>query len=314
MPLHVIRYDDAGAARWGLLLDGGVALLSIDAATTAELLAAGPSALRAATLRERHPLDALRLLSPVTAPCRIVCQGANYRGHMIDAGLDPDAKDYNMFFTKSDASLAPPVGELRAPAHVKLLDYELELGLVIGTALDRSVTLDADGLARHVAALVMVNDVTARDVQLPQLQWFKGKSYRGFCPTGPVLCVLEPGDHALIDALDLTLTVNGEVRQQDSTANLVFKPAETLSELSTCCDLSPGDLLLTGTPAGCGLKAPSALLQKIAGLLPEKMKWRAFVRTQSRRRQYLRSGDVMRSTIASADGRIDLGAQALTVR
>ncbi len=72
------------------------------------------------------------LLSPVTAPCRVICQGANYRRHMVESGLDPDAKTFNMFVEKSDASVAPPVGEVVRPRHVRLLDYEIELGLVIG--------------------------------------------------------------------------------------------------------------------------------------------------------------------------------------
>ena len=106
----------------------------------------------------------------------------------------------------------------------------------------------------------------------------------------------------------LTLKVNDSVRQQDTTANLVFKPAETITELSTFCDLAPGDVLLTGTPAGCALRAPPPLVRRLMQLvLPEPKLWATFTRVQARRPQYLRPGDSVRGTIASADGLIDLG-------
>src|SRR5262249_36641119 len=132
-------------------------------------------------------------------------------------------------------------------------------------------------------------------------------------PVGPYLCVLEPGDEALLGGLQLTLEVDGQVRQQDSTANLVYEPAESLSELSTFTNLSVGDLLLTGTPAGCALRAPGQMVQKMAGLLGEKKKWELFVKGQARRTAYLEPGQRIRSKIKSPDGRIDLGEQRLEV-
>jgi 2-keto-4-pentenoate hydratase/2-oxohepta-3-ene-1,7-dioic acid hydratase in catechol pathway len=155
--------------------------------------------------------------------------------------------------------------------------------------------------------------VSARDIQLPQNQWFKGKSYRGFCPVGPVLSVLEPDDYPLLDQLELTLLVNERVRQHDSTANLVYRPLETLTELTQVSDLAPGDVLLTGTPSGCALRAPAPFVQRLMGLLPERVKWRAFIKAQKKRGAYLKPGDVVRSTIKSADRRIDLGEQLLRI-
>ncbi len=95
-----------------------------------------------------------------------------------------------------------------------------------------------------------------RDVQLPRTQFFKGKSYRGFCPIGPWLTVLEPDEFTCLDDLQLQLSVNGRVRQRDMTKNLVFKPAETISELTTFANIAPGDVLLTGIPSGCALRVP----------------------------------------------------------
>jgi 2-keto-4-pentenoate hydratase/2-oxohepta-3-ene-1,7-dioic acid hydratase in catechol pathway len=140
------------------------------------------------------------------------------------------------------------------------------------------------------------------------MQFFKGKSFRTFGPVGPYLCVLAPGDMGALADLQLTLTVNGTVRQRDTTRNLVHGPAETLSELSGVHDLHPGDLIATGTPAGCALSIPSPMMQRIAALLPERMRWDAFMRVQASR-PYLQPGDVVEASIRSADGTIDLGVQ-----
>jgi 2-keto-4-pentenoate hydratase/2-oxohepta-3-ene-1,7-dioic acid hydratase in catechol pathway len=103
--------------------------------------------------------------------------------------------------------------------------------------------------------------------------------------------------------------VNGQVRQSDSTANLVYGPSETLTELSGVQDFRVGDLLSTGTPAGCALTVPSPLAQRLAALIPEKKKWQLFLAAQARRTEYLSPGDVVEATIRSSDGLLDLGAQ-----
>ena len=166
----------------------------------------------------------------------------------------------------------------------------------------------------YVFGLTIANDVSARDVQIPQMQFFKGKSYRGFCPLGPYLAVLERDEFAYLDQLTLTLTVNGEVRQHDETRNLVYKPAETITELSTFSDVSPGDVLLTGTPAGCALRIPPAPVRRLMQLvLPERKFWATFRKVQGKRPQYLKPGDLMTATIVSADRVIDLGEQRVRV-
>ena len=311
MAIHLVRFADGTRARWGVQTAGGIAPLEGEYPTTAALIAGGEADWRAAAARAPalRPGE-LQLLSPVTAPARVLCQGANYRQHMLESGLDPDAKHFNMFFEKSDASIAPPMGAIVRPAHVRLLDYEVELALVLKGAVSGPVTVTEASLPEHVFGLTIANDVSARDVQLPQTQFFKGKSYRGFCPLGPVLAVLERHEYALLHRLQLTLRVNDQVRQRDSTANLVYKPAETLSELSTFSDLSPGDVLLTGTPAGCALRAPPPLLRRLMqALLPEPTLWATFTRMQARRREYLQPGDEVRSSIRSEDGALDLGEQ-----
>ena len=118
----------------------------------------------------------ITLLSPVTAPCRVICQGANYRQHMVESGLNPDEKAFNMFFEKSDASVAPPVGEVVRPSHVRLLDYEIELGLVMGAAVTAGRPVTPEDLSGLIFGLVIANDISARDVQLPQMNSSKARA------------------------------------------------------------------------------------------------------------------------------------------
>jgi 2-keto-4-pentenoate hydratase/2-oxohepta-3-ene-1,7-dioic acid hydratase in catechol pathway len=194
-----------------------------------------------------------------------------------------------------------------------LLDYEIELALVFRRPISSSVAVTQDTLKDYVFAVTIANDLSARDVQLPQMQFFKGKSYRGFCPIGPWLTVLEPDEFAYLDRLELQLSVNGSPRQRDTTKNLVFKPAETISELSTFANVRPGDVLLTGTPSGCALRVPPAPIRRLLQLLPERQFWNLFIKAQRRRPQYLQPGDVINAYIHSADGRIDLGEQMTNV-
>ena len=312
MAVNLVRYGSDLGPRWGVVRGTEVVPLADEYPTTATLVERGEEDWRNAR-GTAVALAELRLLSPVTTPCRIFCQGANYRQHMIESGLDPDAKTFNMFFTKSDASVAPAVGTLDRPAHVLLLDYEIELALVFRRAIQAPVTVTPETLQDYVFAACIANDVSARDVQLPQMQFFKGKSYRGFCPLGPWLTVLEPDEFSLLEKLDLQLRVNDAVRQSDTTANLVFKPWETISELSTFANVAPGDVLLTGTPSGCALRIPSPPVRRLVQLLPERTFWRLFVKSQSRRAEYLKPGDHMTATIRGADGRLDLGEQRVTV-
>lgn len=170
---------------------------------------------RAASVRPASiSTTSVKILSPVTTPCRVYCQGANYRQHMLESGMNPDEKLFNMFFTKSDASIGSAHDTVRQPAHVKLLYYEVELALVFRRSILSAVTITSETIKDYVFAIAIANDLSARDVQLPQMQFFKGKSYRGFCPIGPWLTVLEPEDFSYLDELDLRLSVNGIVRKK----------------------------------------------------------------------------------------------------
>ena len=316
MALQIVRFKHADHIQWGILEHQRIYPLPIPCTTTQALLENDRDRIKVsedARAKAINPAE-VTLLSPITAPAKVLCQGANYRQHMIDSGMDPDAKSFNMFFTKSTASIHDPSGAIVKPRHVALLDYEIELTLVLGKRTDAAVAINEQNLHEYVAGICIGNDVSARDVQIPQMQFHKGKSYRTFCPLGPVLCLLDASEMHYLNSLQLRLTVNGVVRQQDSTANLVFKPAESLTEFSQIHNFVPGDVVMTGTPSGCALGLPSPAMIRMAALLPEARKWALFLKGQQRRSQYLKVGDRVESTIVSVDGIINLGLQSHVVQ
>ncbi|WP_175923013.1 fumarylacetoacetate hydrolase family protein [Burkholderia latens] len=309
MPLHVLHFRHRDRAQWGIVANGAVTPIPGEFATTASFLAANPVERLAMIDGPAIPEADVQWLPPVTANQQFVCQGANYRQHMIESGMDPDAKRFNMIFTKAPSCIVAADSRVVKPRHVRFLDYEIELGLVLKRDITRHQPVTDANLHEYVAGIAIVNDYSARDVQIPQMQFYKGKSYRTFGPVGPYLCLLERSDFPKLKTLELTLSVNGTVRQQDSTANLVYGPAETLTELSGVHDLGAGDLLATGTPAGCALSIPSPAKQRVVALFPESLKWRMFMKVQAQRTQYLKAGDIVEARIASRDGTLDLGVQ-----
>jgi len=313
MITHIAYFEFSGEIRWGIVAGDGLYLLDEHYPSTADLLRDRERIIRTAKdgldKLQRIKLSDVKLLSPVVGNKRVICQGANYRQHMIESGMDPDAKSYNMFFNKSSASICSSQDKIIRPKHVSLLDYEIELGLVIGKAVNKQTEVREENLADHIGAIVIANDVSARDVQIPETQFFKGKSYRTFCPVGPYLCLLSEDSIHYLNQLELELKVNGETRQRDNTKNLVFKPAETLTELSDFTDLDVGDLVLTGTPSGCALQIPSPTVVKLFSLLPESVRWKLFKRIQGKRLQYLQPNDEIEARIHSRDQKINLGCQ-----
>ena len=258
------------------------------------------------------PAAGLSLRSPITTPCRVVAQAVNYRSHARDTGGGEDPPV--VFFRKSSASVSGPIGDVVRPGHVRLLDYELELGLVIGQRLAIGATVTDADLPRYVAGLVMCNDISARDVQLTKGQFYESKSYPTFTPTGPRLVLLEADEFARLPGLRLRLWVNGELRQDGTAADMITGPATALSLLARFQPLDPGDRLLTGTPGGTALQAQPAVVVKMGDLLPTPLKWRTFFARQERNPAYLKAGDVITASIASADRVLNLGTQRTVVR
>ena len=306
---------------WWAVTPAGLVRLGLPAATTAGLLAdraalaaaiEAAQAAAAAAPQDAVPAESLDLLSPVTAPARVVAQAVNYRSHAIDSGFDPDTVP-PAFFRKASHSITGPAGDIIRPDGVGFLDYEVELGLVIGADLPVGTTVTEADLARYVAALVVANDVSARQIQLVKTQFYESKSYPTFTPVGPWLTLVDAADLARLDSLRLTLSVNGEVRQDSTAADMIVRPAQALTLLSRFQPMAPGDLLLTGTPGGTALKAPAKIAGMLAGLLPPATRWKLFFSRQAANPRYLRDGDVITATIASPDGQLDLGTQHNTI-
>ncbi|MFD3924773.1 fumarylacetoacetate hydrolase family protein [Streptomyces sp. NPDC058614] len=308
MSTNVLRTADG----WWVVRDARAVRIDTKAVTTAELLADRDAVRETALSGETGtPVADLVALSPVTTPCRVVAQMVNYRSHARDSGFTGDIPP--AFFRKASGSVSGPGEAIVRPSHVKFLDYEAELGLVMGAPLPVGTVVEERDLPSYVAGLVITNDVSARDVQLTKTQFYESKSYPTFTPTGPYLALLEPEDFAHLLDLRLKLSVNGDLRQDRTLADMIVRPAQALTLLARFQTLDPGDLLLTGTPGGTALKAPPKPVEKLGALLPPALKWKAFFKTQARNPHYLHHGDQVTVTIATGDGRIDLGEQRTPV-
>ncbi|WP_333771989.1 fumarylacetoacetate hydrolase family protein [Streptomyces sp. IBSBF 3136] len=308
MSTNVLRTTDG----WWVVRDAHAVRIETKAVTTAELLADRDAVREAAASGDSGtPVADLVPLPPVTAPCRVVAQMVNYRSHAKDSGFTGDVPP--TFFRKASGSVSGPHDTIVRPAHVKFLDYEVELGLVMGAALPVGTVVEERDLPRYVAGLVLTNDVSARDVQLTKTQFYESKSYPTFTPTGPYLALLEPEDFAHLLNLRLRLSVNGVPRQDRTLADMIVRPAQALTLLARFQTLDAGDLLLTGTPGGTALKAPPKPVAKISALLSPATRWKVFFNGQAKNPLYLRDGDLVTATIATPDGRIDLGEQRTAV-
>ncbi len=311
MAIQVIRFQTSGGVAWGVNIDGKVTTLEGNWATTGAFLTDGgaDAAWSIDPGTDGEDLSRLRVLCPVTSDRDIVCLGMNYASHLRELGRDPAKATHNIIFHKASSSLCAAGDQVIKPRHVRALDYEIELGLVIGRHVTGPIEIDEDTLHEYVGGLVITNDISARDVQLSHEQFCKAKSYRTFAPTGPFLVLLTKQEMTRWRELVLTLSVNDERRQQAPASDMVHGPIETLRELAEIRDLRPGDLVATGTPGGVALKAPSKLKATLAMMLSPSRRAAIVARMADKDPAYLRSGDVITSTIATPDGAIDLGRQ-----
>ncbi|RKQ30379.1 fumarylacetoacetate hydrolase family protein [Oceanobacillus halophilus] len=314
MGIQVVRFENNNTEQWGVLEGKRIKVLKENYSTLEDFLQNGQEEARKLledSSAETVSFDEVNVLSPVTKPARIVCQGANYSSHRAESGMEANRPPFNLIFSKADSTLTGAYSEIIRPSNVELLDYEIELGLVLGTNISEAVEVTDDNLHEYIAGIVLTNDVSARDVQLVEGQWLKGKSYRTFCPTGPIFYLLDKEEVSLIHDLELNLWVNDELRQSANTDQLLYKPAETLTELSQIMDFSKGDLVLSGTTGGVAMNLTPDLLKQVTDITqPAESKHQALVENQLRSgNKYLKDGDVVRASIKSKDGKIDLGEQ-----
>jgi 2-keto-4-pentenoate hydratase/2-oxohepta-3-ene-1,7-dioic acid hydratase in catechol pathway len=210
-----------------------------------------------------HDLSAVTLQAPIPVPRKnVFCVGRNYRLHIEEGararGVPPAYPSVPEFFTKPLNTVIGHDAEIRLDSHVtQKLDYEVELAFVIGVECRDVLASDAAGV---IFGYTVLNDVTARDLQMAHGQWFKGKSLDTYCPIGPVIVTADEfgsqSGHAL------RLRVNGELRQSSSTDDMLFDCAAIVESLSAGMTLMPGDIVTTGTPSGVGLgMSPQVWLQ-----------------------------------------------------
>jgi 2-keto-4-pentenoate hydratase/2-oxohepta-3-ene-1,7-dioic acid hydratase in catechol pathway len=183
---------------------------------------------------------------PISRPEKIICVGLNYRDHAEETNMPLPERP--LLFAKWANTLVGPGEPILIPDITRRVDYEGELGVVIGSRVKRA---SRENAMEAVAGYLCVNDVSARDIQGSDKQWVRGKSLDTFCPVGPALvpasAVTDPGN------LRLRTILNGEVLQDSSTANMIFGVAELIAFISEAITLEPGDLIATGTPAGVGM-------------------------------------------------------------
>lgn len=251
--MKLLRYGPLGQEKPGLLDDAGnMRDLScvFDELTPARL---SPECIRALSALSAEALPLVegkpRIGAPIPTPRQFIAIGLNYSDHATEAGLPPP--DEPVVLLKSSACIAGPDDDVVMPTGASKVDYEIELGIVIGL---RGRNIAKEDARSHIAGYVIANDVSERAFQLERGgTWDKGKSYPGFGPIGPWLVTADAIDDP--QALRMELRVNGAIRQSGSTANMIFGISEIVSYVSMFFELSPGDLIITGTPAGVGLGA-----------------------------------------------------------
>jgi acylpyruvate hydrolase len=248
--MRIVTYGSERGERAGVLVDETV----VDAW---DALGGGGSTVRELLednrLGELSDIDAgggvalgdVALLPPVPDPDKIVCIGLNYRAHAAEAGIDPP--DSPTFFAKFRNALVPSGAAVALPAASSKVDYEAEVAFIVGR---RASEVDESSADDHIAGYMLLNDLSARDLQFATPQWIPGKVFDGSAPCGPALVT---ADEALDDGdVSFSLKLNGEVMQDASTDDLIFGIPQLVSHLSRLMTLEPGDIVSTGTPSGVG--------------------------------------------------------------
>jgi 2-keto-4-pentenoate hydratase/2-oxohepta-3-ene-1,7-dioic acid hydratase in catechol pathway len=249
--MRLVTYLSEGDERAGVQRADGVidaaAVLGIERIGVRELIAGD----RLEELREAvgatdaeaisHPV----LLPPLPDPDKIVCIGLNYRSHAAEAGIDPPEQP--TFFAKFRNALAPPGATVNLPAASEKVDYEAEVAFIVGR---RCKEVEAADALEAIAGYMLLDDLSARDLQFATPQWMPGKVFDGSAPCGPA--IVTPDEAGAPDAISFTLDLNGERMQEAATSDLIFSIPELLARLSHWMTLEPGDIVSTGTPSGVG--------------------------------------------------------------
>jgi len=263
--MRLARYLHSSMESYGVLVDDRIiCLLALPKAlkyppplSLGELISLGyrgtkivEQIMKSSTQNEKRDatisLDDVTLLAPVPSPPKIVCLGLNYKDHAEEQGKD--IPDEPIIFMKPRTAIIGPDQPIVRPKLVKQLDYEAELAIVIG---EKGKNIPVSEAKKYIFGYTAFNDVSARDIQFKDKQWTRGKSFDTFAPMGP--CITTADQIEDPNNLGVRTRVNGELRQNSSTRNMVFNAYEVVYYLSQVMTLEPGDVIATGTPAGVGV-------------------------------------------------------------
>ena len=259
--MQIVRYSGGGAATLGVRTDAGIHPLAdlpggeptLKALTNDRYLAQLEAAVQTGTLSVLQPGE-VSVLAPVPRPGKIVCAGLNYRDHAEEQ--NEEIPDVPLLFAKAPTTVTNPNSPIVHPGGDEQVDYEVELGVVIGRT---AKNVDEDEVDDFVAGYTVVNDVSGRTAQFSDGQFFRGKSYDTFSPMGPTLVV---GNDFDPNSVDVALRVDGNTKQSSNTDQFIFGVHELVSYISENMTLRPGDVISTGTPGGVGIfRDPVDLLE-----------------------------------------------------
>lgn len=259
--MKFVRYTTEGTPHWGVLDDGQVHVLGA-------LPSGEPDLGKLSDPRYRDTIrtsvnngdlptrakDVVSLLAPVQSPGKIVCAGLNYHDHAEEQ--DEPVPEKPLLFSKAPNTVANPEDAIIHPQDIEQVDYEIELAIIIG---QEGSNIPKDAANEYVAGYTILNDVSARDAQFDDGQFFRGKSYDTFAPMGPTLVA---GDDFDPNSVYVELRVNDEVKQASSTSEFIFDTKDLITYISGFTTLQPGDVISTGTPGGVGIFSdPPELLE-----------------------------------------------------
>lgn len=239
--MKIVRFSHNDAIRYGILDDGDLVVLAADP------LFAGFD-----TTGERVPLADVALLAPVIPRSKVVCVGRNYRDHASELGNDVPAEP--LLFFKPNTSVIGPGDAIVLPPQSERVDFEGEVAAVIGRI---AKNVSADDALDYVFGFTAANDVTARDLQRSDGQWARAKGFDTFCPLGPAI----ETDFDPTGSARVRTRVNGEERQNGPVSDMIFPLADVIAYASAAFTLLPGDVILTGTPAGVGPLAAGDIVE-----------------------------------------------------
>lgn len=258
--MKLIRFGDSGQERPGIFHDGKVIDLKTifpDIPDIGEAFFAGGWLEKALQVEPAYAEEMeVRLGPPVSRPSKIICLGKNYAEHAQEGGFEPPKTP--LLFCKTFNTLTGPHDPILMPQSSGKVDWEVELAVVIGRA---GKAIPRDRALDYVAGYTVMNDVSAREAQFSDSQWFRGKSFDSFAPLGPYL--VTPDEIGEVGHLRLEALVNGVLMQAGNTADMIFDIPFLIENISADISLLPGDIISTGTPSGVGIfRDPPVVLKK----------------------------------------------------